>query len=133
MGRNLVADVPVGAYLSGGIDSGVIVALMRALQPAGDLHTFSASFGDPRFDESGHASAVARRFGTLHHHVGVDPADFTRLWPLLTWHRDAPISDDSDVAVYRLAELAAKDVKVVLSGEGADELFAGYPSIASRG
>jgi asparagine synthase (glutamine-hydrolysing) len=125
--RNMVADVPVGAYLSGGIDSGVIVALMRALRPSADLHTFSATFGDPRLDESPYAKQVARRFGTTHHHVDVSTDDFARLWPRLSWHRDGPISEASDVAVFRLAETAAEHVKVVLSGEGGDELFAGYP------
>lgn len=125
--RNLVADVPVGAYLSGGIDSSLIVALMRSLEPEQEIKTFAASFGDPRFDESAYAREVATIHRTVHEEVHVDAAEFQELWPVLTWHRDAPISEASDVAVYRLAELAARSVKVVLSGEGADELFAGYP------
>lgn len=125
--RNLVADVPVGAYLSGGLDSSLIVALMREMGPSNEIQTFSASFGDPRFDESSHARRVAELFSTTHHEVHVRPGDFRELWPLLTWHRDGPVSEASDVAVYRLAQLAAQHVKVVLSGEGADELFGGYP------
>jgi asparagine synthase (glutamine-hydrolysing) len=125
--RNLVADVPVGAYLSGGVDSSLIVALMRSVAPSAEIRTFSASFGDSRFDESMQAAQVATRLRTVHEVVRVREEDFLELWPLLTWHRDAPVSEASDVAVYRLAELARRHVKVVLSGEGSDELFAGYP------
>jgi asparagine synthase (glutamine-hydrolysing) len=125
--RNLVADVPVGAYLSGGIDSSLVVSLIRELKPDTPLHTFSASFGDPRHDESRFASLVAATKGTRHHHVAVGASDFIELWPYLSWHRDGPISEASDVAVFRLAQLASSHVKVVLSGEGSDELFGGYP------
>jgi asparagine synthase (glutamine-hydrolysing) len=125
--RNLVADVPVGAYLSGGVDSSLITALMSRRSGAGHVHTFSAGFGDPRLDEVHHARRVSEHLGTIHHEVTVTADDFERLWPTLTWHRDAPISEPADVAVFRLAELARQQVKVVLSGEGSDELFAGYP------
>jgi asparagine synthase (glutamine-hydrolysing) len=125
--RNLVADVPVGAYLSGGLDSGLIVSVMRSLIQGQSFHTFSASFGDPRHDESPYAELVSAQNATHHHHVRVDPHDFMRLWPHLSRHRDAPISEASDVAVFKLAELASKHVKVVLSGEGGDEIFGGYP------
>jgi len=125
--RNLVADVPVGAYLSGGVDSSLIVAMMTELAGAEKVHTFSAGFGDPRNDEIHHALRVSEHLGTIHHEVAVDTGDFERLWPQLTWHRDAPISEPADIAVFRLAELARQHVKVVLSGEGSDELFAGYP------
>ena len=124
---NLVADVPVGAYLSGGLDSSLIVALMRSVRPEADIQTFSAAFGDPRFDETVHARRVAASHRTTHREVRVAPSEFEELWAPLTWHRDAPISEASDIAVFRLASLAAQSVKVVLSGEGADELFAGYP------
>lgn len=125
--RNLVADVPVGAYLSGGLDSSLIVGLMRSLEPEQEIRTFAASFGDTRFDETAYAREIATLNRTVHEEVHVDATEFQELWPMLTWHRDGPISEASDVAVYRLAELAARSVKVVLSGEGADELFAGYP------
>jgi len=125
--RNLVADVPVGAYLSGGVDSSLIVALMTRLAGAGKVHTFSAGFGDSESDEIHHALQVSKHLDTIHHEVTVTADDFERLWPRLTWHRDAPISEPSDVAVFRLAELARQHVNVVLSGEGSDELFAGYP------
>lgn len=123
---NLVADVPVGAYLSGGLDSSLIVALM-AKAAGGRVETFSAGFGDPRFDELPHARQVSDLFGTHHEAVVVVPADFERLWPALTWHRDAPLSQPADVALHLLAMTARRRVKVVLSGEGSDELFGGYP------
>jgi asparagine synthase (glutamine-hydrolysing) len=123
----LVADVPVGAYLSGGVDSSLIVAKIASLRPGRTVHTFSAGFGDKRNDELGWARLVSEQVETEHHEVHVDAADFEDLWPQLTWHRDAPISEPADIAVYRLAEAARQIVRVVLSGEGGDELFAGYP------
>lgn len=128
--RRLVADVPVGAYLSGGVDSSLIVALMKAARDGGPVETFSAGFGDPRFDELPYARAVSERLGTEHHEVIVEPGDFRDLWHRLTWHRDAPISEPADLAIFRLASLARSSVKVLLSGEGSDELFAGYPKYA---
>lgn len=124
---NMVADVPLGAYLSGGVDSSLIVALMTKLRAGAGVETFAAGFGDPRFDELPFARRVSEQFGTRHHEVVLSPSDFADLWPKLTWHRDAPVSEPSDFAVHRLAELARQHVKVVLSGEGSDELFAGYP------
>jgi len=123
----LVADVPVGAYLSGGVDSSLIVAKAAALHGGGPLKTFAAGFGDPRNDELPFARQVSVHVGTDHHEVHVDARDFEALWPTLTWHRDAPMSEPADFAVYRLAQAAREHVTVVLSGEGGDELFAGYP------
>jgi len=122
----LVADVPVGAYLSGGVDSSLISAL--AAQEAGStLQTFSAGFDDPRVDELPFAARVSELLGTDHHPIVLRSDDFQGLWHRLTWHRDAPISEPADLAVFRLAEMARRHVKVVLSGEGSDELFGGYP------
>lgn len=123
----LVADVPVGAYLSGGVDSSLIVAKVAALRPGRTVHTFSAGFGDKRNDELGWARIVAEKFETEHHEVNVDAGDFEALWPRLTYFRDAPLSEPADIAVFRLAEAARTTVRVILSGEGGDELFAGYP------
>lgn len=123
----LVADVPVGSYLSGGVDSSLIVAMVRKLKRDVPIETFSAGFGDPRFDELTWAHLVSRRLGTSHHEVVVRSEDFQLLWPRMTEHRDAPISEPADIAVFRLAEEARQHVSVVLSGEGGDELFAGYP------
>jgi asparagine synthase (glutamine-hydrolysing) len=122
----LVSDEPGGAYLSGGVDSSLIVAL-ASHQVSQPMHTFCASFGDPRLDESRHAESVAQLFGTRHHQIPMVPSTFLELWPRLSWHRDAPISEPSDIAVFKLAEAAREHVKVVLSGEGSDELFGGYP------
>lgn len=129
----LVADVPVGAYLSGGVDSSLIVALMTRLRGGAPVDTYSAGFDDPRFDELPFARQVSERLGTRHHEVIVKPEDFRALWPQLTWHRDAPLSEPADVALYQLASAARSSVKVLLSGEGSDELFAGYPKYAAAG
>ena len=123
----LVADVPVGAYLSGGVDSSLIVALTRQLRPHVPLHTFSAGFMDAEVDEIPWSTSVATALGTQHHVVRVTSEDFLACWPLLTRHRDAPLSEPADVAVYLLARRARDHVRVILSGEGSDELFAGYP------
>ncbi|HET9051894.1 MAG TPA: asparagine synthase (glutamine-hydrolyzing) [Candidatus Dormibacteraeota bacterium] len=123
----LVADVPVGAYLSGGVDSSLIAALVGRVRGPGELCTFSAGFGDPRHDELPVARRVSALLGTRHHEVDVRPSDLEGLWERLTWHRDAPLSEPADVAVHLLAELARDSVKVVLSGEGSDEIFGGYP------
>ncbi|PPK64508.1 asparagine synthase (glutamine-hydrolyzing) [Actinokineospora auranticolor] len=123
----LVADVPVGAYLSGGIDSSLISALAARAKGEGGLHTFSAGFGDPRVDELDWARKVSGIVGSEHHEVIVTADDFKDSWSKLSWHRDAPLSEPADVAVFKLAELARRQVKVVLSGEGSDELFGGYP------
>lgn len=123
----LVADVPVGAYLSGGVDSSLIVAVMKQLRGSAPLETFVAGFGDPRYDELAWAKRVSDYVGTKHHQVDVRAEDFLDLWPTLSWHRDAPLSEPADMAVFRLAQAARQHVTVVLSGEGGDELFGGYP------
>lgn len=126
----LVADVPVGAYLSGGLDSSLTVALMKKLRQGGEVQTFAAGFDDPRFDELPYAKQVSEAVGTTHHEVHVTPQDFQQLWERLSWHRDGPISEPADVAIYRIAKYARSTVKVLLSGEGSDEIFAGYPKYA---
>lgn len=123
----LVADVPVGAYLSGGVDSSLLCALAVQQRGNTDLHTFTAGFGDPRVDETDWARRAAGIVGSTHHETLVTPQDFHHDWAHLSWQRDSPLSEPADVAVYHLARLAADHVKVVLSGEGSDELFAGYP------
>lgn len=126
----LVADVPVGAYLSGGLDSSLTVALMKKLRQGGEVQTFAAGFNDPRYDELPYAKQVSEAVGTTHHEVHVTPQDFQQLWGKLSWHRDGPISEPADVAIYRIAKYARASVKVLLSGEGSDEIFAGYPKYA---
>lgn len=123
---NLVSDAPVGTYLSGGLDSSLITALVAHRHGPG-VPTFAAGFGDDRFDELPHARAVSEHLRTDHVEVQIRPEDFTSTWEKLTWHRDAPLSEPADLAVHALAVAAGERVKVVLSGEGSDELFGGYP------
>jgi asparagine synthase (glutamine-hydrolysing) len=127
--ERLMGDVPVGAMLSGGVDSSIVTGAMTQLtnQP---VKTFAVGFDVPGFDESPYARLVANHFGTEHHELTVRSADLAQYWPLLTWHRDEPVSEDSDLGVYLIYRLARKHVKVMLSGEGGDELFAGYPKYA---
>lgn len=123
----LIADVPVGAYLSGGVDSSLIVSKVAAELGHRGVHTYCAAFGDPRMDEAQYAEQVSELMGTTHQTVQVRPSTFVDLWPKLSAHRGGPLSEPADVAVYQLALAAREDVKVVLSGEGSDELFGGYP------
>lgn len=120
----LRSDVPFGAFLSGGVDSSTVVGLM-ARHMTEPVKTFCIGFHDPRFDESAFAQAAADRFGTRHTMERVEP-DMLELWPLATYHCDQPHGDVSFLPTYRVSELAVRDVKVVLTGDGADELFAGY-------
>jgi asparagine synthase (glutamine-hydrolysing) len=97
------------------------------------IETFAAGFGVPKHDDLGAAREVSALLGTNHHEVLVTARDFEELWPRLSRQRDAPLSDASDIAVYKLALLARQHVKAVLSGEGADELFGGYPKARFAG
>ncbi len=124
--ERMMADVPVGALLSGGIDSSIITGIMSKFTSQ-HVKTFSVGFDHPDYSELPYARLVAHHFATDHHELIVKSADMTRYWPLLTWHRDEPVSEPSDLGVYLISKLARQHVKVVLSGEGGDELFAGYP------
>jgi asparagine synthase (glutamine-hydrolysing) len=121
-----MADVPLGALLSGGVDSSIISGIMSQLMSE-PVKTFAVGFDVPGFSELPYARIVAEHFGTEHHELVVKYPDLTAYWPLLTWHRDEPVSEPSDLGVYLISKLARQHVKVVLSGEGGDELFAGYP------
>lgn len=124
----LRADVPWGAFLSGGVDSSTIVALM-ARHVDRPVKTFCIGFADPRYDESAYAAAAARRFGCEH---ASEIAELNMLdrWPHVIHHLDQPHGDASFMPTLRVSELAARDVKVVLTGDGGDELFAGYEKYA---
>ncbi|MDD1666353.1 MAG: asparagine synthase (glutamine-hydrolyzing), partial [Methanomicrobiales archaeon] len=122
----MVADVPVGAFLSGGIDSSAVTAIARR-EADYDFHTFTAGFGG-RESEYGFAGEVSRYLGTVHHEVDIDPREVLAEFPSITWHFEEPVGDAAVVANYFLAREARKHVKVVLAGEGSDELFGGYAS-----
>jgi asparagine synthase (glutamine-hydrolysing) len=124
----LRADVPWGAFLSGGVDSSSIVGLMarHVEQP---VKTFCIGFADPRYDESAFAAEAARRFG-CHHTSEVAELNMLDRWPHVLYHLDQPHGDASFMPTLRVSELAAKHVKVVLTGDGGDELFAGYDKYA---
>ena len=118
------ADVPYGAFLSGGVDSSTIVGLMCKHSP-NKIKTFSIGFDDPRYDESQYAQQAAERFDTEHINQIVSSNLFD-LWPTTTYYCDQPHGDVSFLPMYRLANLASEHVKMVLTGDGGDELFAGY-------
>ncbi len=120
----MVADVPLGAFLSGGVDSSAIVAMMAGLS-SDPVNTCSISFGDPAFNEAQFATKVAERYQTSHRLSQVDPDDFSLIDRLAGLY-DEPYADSSALPTYRVCELAKKQVTVVLSGDGGDESLAGY-------
>jgi asparagine synthase (glutamine-hydrolysing) len=121
---HLIADVPVGVLLSGGVDSGALAAL-AAEESSEPVRTFSIGFEEATFDELPGARAVAERYGTIHHELTLRP-DAALLLPALAAAFDEPFADSSALPTYLVSKLAAEDVKVALSGEGSDELFGGY-------
>ncbi|MDQ7057303.1 MAG: asparagine synthase (glutamine-hydrolyzing) [Ghiorsea sp.] len=118
------ADVPFGAFLSGGVDSSTVVGLMSK-HTSHPVQTFCIGFDDPRYDESEFAQEAADRFGCQHTSERVAP-NMLDLWSMATYHCDQPHGDVSFLPTYKVSELAAKQVKMVLTGDGGDELFAGY-------
>lgn len=127
MEYHLQSDVPLGVFLSGGLDSGFLTALASE-RAAGGLDTFSVGFDRGGiYDETAAAEVVVRRFKTRQHALHMDCASYHRLLPEAVYHLDEPMADPSSVPMMAISRLAAQHVKVVLSGEGADELFAGYP------
>lgn len=128
--RRLVSDVPLGAFLSGGIDSSAIVAIM-AQQTERPVDTFTIGFDDrDGFDERPYARAVARAYRTAHHEEVVHP-NAVDLVERLVWHHDQPFGDSSAVPTFLLSEMTRREVTVALSGDGGDELFAGYERFAA--
>lgn len=120
----LLADVPLGAFLSGGVDSSAVVAMMAGLSED-PVNTCSISFGDPAFNEARYAEMVAERYHTRHRVEQVDPDDFSLIDRLADLY-DEPYADSSALPTYRVCELARKEVTVALSGDGGDENLAGY-------
>ena len=121
---HMVSDVPVGAMLSGGVDSSAVVALMSEASGA-PVRTFTVGFTDPRHDERAHARRIATRFGCDHHEVVLQPASVDTI-PQLVGHFGEPFADPAALPMYFVSQLAREHVKVALSGDGADELFLGY-------
>jgi len=128
----LLSDVPLGAFLSGGLDSSLIVALM-ARHMTERVKTFAIGFaGEPSFDETAHARRVAELLGTDHHEFIVEP-DAISLLPFLVWHHDQPFADSSAIPTYLVSQHTRAHVTVALSGDGGDELFAGYERFHAAG
>jgi asparagine synthase (glutamine-hydrolysing) len=127
VGRECVTETPVGAFLSGGLDSSAIAALM-AETLGRPFATFHVGFDETSFGEQDWAEEVSRYLGTRHQEVRCTAGDVARLLPSLVWHLDNPAADVSALAEFMVADLARGSVKVVLSGDGADEVLAGYPT-----
>ena len=121
----LMADVPLGMFLSGGIDSSAIAAVMSGMVSE-PIKTFSVAFAEREANELEYARLVADAYKTNHHEVVVSPEQFFEALPRLVWHEDEPLAHPSSVALYFVSHLASQHVKVVLTGEGSDELLAGY-------
>ena len=129
--KELISDVPLGVFLSGGIDSSAVAAMMTQLRPGG-VHTFSIGFSDPSFDESSYAREAAAHLGTQHHEMIFEPHLLTDLVPEVTAKLDEPLADASIVPTYLLSRFARESVTVALGGDGGDELFAGYPTLLAH-
>ncbi len=121
----LMADVPLGMFLSGGIDSSAIAAMMSEMVSE-PIKTFSVGFSELEANELDFARLVATKFKTDHHEIVISPKEFFDILPKLVWHEDEPIAFDSSVPLYFVSKLAQQHVKVVLTGEGSDELLGGY-------
>src|SRR5262245_52616835 len=128
---HLVSDVPVGAFLSGGMDSSAVVAMM-ARHVSAPIKTYAIGFSESDFDELAYAREAAKTFGTEHHELVLGPEALGNLEDI-AWHLDEPVAASAAIPTYTVPRLAAGSVKVVLSGDGGDELFAGYDKYAVEG
>jgi asparagine synthase (glutamine-hydrolysing) len=126
---HLMSDVPLGVFLSGGLDSSAVAALATRIRKS-PLQTFSVGYGEQAFSELGYAQEVADYLGSEHHEVVVSRQDFFDALPFLIWHEDEPLAWPSSVSLYFVARLARKHVTVVLTGEGSDETLGGYSRYA---
>ncbi len=128
--KELISDVPLGVFLSGGIDSSAVTAMMTQL--GGDVKSFSVGFAERSFDEAGYAREVARHLGTDHHELTLEPRMLLDLVPRLPVLLDEPLGDASIIPTYLLSAFTRQHVKVALGGDGGDELFAGYPTLQAH-
>src|SRR6266571_814144 len=126
--RELMSDVPVGVFTSGGLDSSLLAAAAARVMPGEKIHTYSVKFFERGYDESPHAEAVTHDIRTIHHVVTADDSALERAFDVVTRSVAEPVGDPAILPTFLLAESAREHVKVVLSGEGADELFGGYPT-----
>ena len=126
--RRLVSDVPLGSFNSGGVDSSLVTREVRN-QVSGELHTFSIGFAEAAYDETPYADEVAARLGTTHHAERLPASGYAALLPAAIWHHDEPLCHPHSVQLMHLSGIARQHVTVVLTGEGADELFCGYPRL----
>jgi asparagine synthase (glutamine-hydrolysing) len=126
--RELMSDVPVGVFTSGGLDSSLLAGAAARVMPGEKIHTYSVKFAEPGYDESSYAQAVTHDIRTIHHVVSADDRALERAFEVVTRSLAEPLGDPAILPTYLLADAARADVKVVLSGEGADELFGGYPT-----
>jgi asparagine synthase (glutamine-hydrolysing) len=122
----LLSDVPLGTFCSGGVDSSLVTALC-AQNTSGPINTYSVGFHEAGYDETAYARMVSKRYGTTHHELRVGNGEFAELLPQMIWHNDEPLNFANSIQIFALSKLARERVTVVLTGEGADELFAGYP------
>ncbi|PYO28992.1 MAG: asparagine synthase (glutamine-hydrolyzing) [Gemmatimonadetes bacterium] len=126
--RELMSDVPVGVFTSGGLDSSLLAAAAARVMAGERIHTYSVQFAEPGYDESGYAETVTHSIRTIHHVVTADGPALARAFDVVTRSLAEPMGDPAILPTFLLAEAAREHVKVVLSGEGADELFGGYPT-----
>ena len=120
----MISDVPVGSFLSSGIDSAIITSIASKLCPG--IKAFTVAFGEKEYSEIDDAAAITRHLEVEHIKRIADAEDFKKAFEKVVWHLDTPVADPSTVAIYLICEEAAKHLKVILSGEGSDELFGGY-------
>ena len=132
VGRHRRSDVPLGVFLSGGIDSSCVAAALAELEPASGIRTYSIGFDDPSFDESGHARAVALKLGTNHRERTFSAESVMKLLPEVAGWLDEPFGDASILPTHLLSRFAREEVTVALGGDGADELLAGYPTFQAE-
>ena len=123
----LISDVEIGLQLSGGVDSSLIAAIIQTHFKKQELHSFSISFPENKFDESYYQKIVAEKYGITHHNIEFNEEDFINYLNKATWHEDFPIIHPNSLAIMKLTKYAKQYVTVLLSGEGADETFLGYP------